>query len=528
MRTIPELFTHAAEIGISLKTDNGVVGVSDLEAESRRIAASLSALNVGPGDRVAAWLPNLAEYLCLYAATARLGAILVAVNNRFGAAEVTDIVGRSECAVLVAASCVREKQYAKVLAEIDAAALPKLGHLVLIGDAAEMPVSPWRHVSALSYGDLLDAAPLDSDFSGPETLSNIFTTSGTTAAPKFAAHAQAGVVGHARDVAAVLEMTAPESVSLQLLPFCGIFGFVQAIAALAAGVPIVFPSGFDADQAVNLALEHRATHMFATDDMVDRMIASDKLPPGDRPFPDLQVCAFAQFNSYLADLPARAEALGIPMVAPFGMSEVFSIFTVRRLGQPADDRHRAGGRVVSPTARVRVRDPETGEILPHGEVGEVEVSGPHIFKAYFGNPQATREIMTGDGYLRTGDLGYTENDQAFTYLQRSNDTLRLGGFLVNPAEIEAEVMKAPGISDAQVVAVGTPRGNRPVAFVIVERNGVLNEAQVITDIGARLPKFKTPVRVIGLEAFPVTAGANGTKVQRAKLREMASAALADM
>jgi fatty-acyl-CoA synthase len=175
---------------------------------------------------------------------------------------------------------------------------------------------------------------------------------------------------------------------------------------------------------------------------------------------------------------------------------------------------------------VRARDPETGEILPGGEPGDIEVSGPYLFREYFGNPDATRAAMTEDGYLRTGDIGYTEPGNAFTYLQRANDTLRLSGFLVNPAEIEAAVMAAPGVSDAQVVAVGTDKGNRPVAFVIAEAGAEVDEGQVIASVGATLPKFKTPVRVIEVDAFPVTDGANGTKIQRAKLREMAEAAMA--
>ena len=77
-----------------------------------------------------------------------------------------------------------------------------------------------------------------------------------------------------------------------------------------------------------------------------------------------------------------------------------------------------------------------------------------------------RQPLTEDGYLRTGDIGYTESDTTFTYLQRAGDTLCLGGFLVSPQEIEDAVMQAPGVADAQVVAVGTSAGARPVAFII--------------------------------------------------------------
>ncbi len=524
MQTIPELFRSAAEAGVSIQTDVRAVGLADLEQQSRRLAAALKALGVGPGDRVAAWMPNLPEYLSFYAAAARLGAILVAVNNRFGAAEVADIVGRSDSKVLLVAAQVRGVDYMATLKAIDASSLPALRHLVVMGETAS---APWTHVQTVAFASLAEAAPMDDDQSDPNILSNIFTTSGTTAVPKFAAHAQAGVVGHALDVVDVMEMRAPGTVSLQLLPFCGVFGFVQVIAALAAGAKMIMPSGFDAAEAARLAIGHKATHVLATDDMVHRMIEPGcNLAGSDKPFPDLRACAFALFNTYLTDLPARAEAHGLPMLAPFGMSEVFSLFGIRRHHQPVEDRHRAGGTLVNPQARVRARNTETGEILPDFEAGELELSSPHLFREYFGNPAATRAAMTEDGYLKTGDVGYTEPGNAFTYLQRGNDTLRLSGFLVSPAEIEAAVMAAPGVADAQVVAVGTSAGNRPVAFVIPEPGRQVDEPEVIAAVGETLPKFKTPVRVIGVGAFPVTDGANGTKIQRAKLRQMAEAALA--
>ena len=151
-----------------------------------------------------------------------------------------------------------------------------------------------------------------------------------------------------------------------------------------------------------------------------------------------------------------------------------------------------------------------------------------MFAGYFGDDAATRQAMTDDGYLRTGDLGYSEPDNAFTYLQRMSDTLRLSGFLVAPAEIETAVVDHPSVRDAQVVAVATPNGNRPVAFVVPADGEVVDEAAIIAHVGGRLAKFKTPVRIISVDAFPVTRSANGTKIQRAKLRDMAEAAMREV
>jgi fatty-acyl-CoA synthase len=105
------------------------------------------------------------------------------------------------------------------------------------------------------------------------------------------------------------------------------------------------------------------------------------------------------------------------------------------------------------------------------------------------------------------------------------DVLRLGGFLVAPAEIESTLLEVPGLADAQVVAVPGPSGARAVGFVIVKPGAVFDETAAIAHCRARIAKYKVPARVIALDAYPTTPSANGTKIQRAKLRAMAEAEL---
>ena len=190
------------------------------------------------------------------------------------------------------------------------------------------------------------------------------------------------------------------------------------------------------------------------------------------------------------------------------------------------DRTLGGGRPVSPLARVRVRDPESGALLPHGGQGELEFLSPSSrMVEYFENPQATRDAFTVDGYYRSGDLGYTLEDGRFVYLARLGDALRLGGFLVSPAEIEEVVQGAPGIAACQVVGARSRAGLVPVAFVILRDGARLDEAAVVAHVAMRLARYKVPARVLPIDAFPVTPGANATKIQKGRLREMAEALL---
>ena len=140
----------------------------------------------------------------------------------------------------------------------------------------------------------------------------------------------------------------------------------------------------------------------------------------------------------------------------------------------------SGGRLVNPAARVRARSRDTGEVLPPGEVGGLEIGSDTLFRGYFRDPEATRAAFTEDGYFRTGDLGFTRADGTFRFLGRAGDFLRLGGFLVNPLEIEQVLQQDAAIETAVVVEVATERGNKPVAFVRL-RSGHAFDENVMRD-----------------------------------------------
>jgi len=160
-------------------------------------------------------------------------------------------------------------------------------------------------------------------------------------------------------------------------------------------------------------------------------------------------------------------------------------------------------------------------VLPVGEHGEIELRGPSLLCEYFGNPEATREAFTADGWFRTGDLGYLEADGRFCYVTRMGDVLRLGGFLTSPQEIEAVLETHPTVSGAQVVGITLNREPVAIGFVTLQAGADFAEEALRAWCKARLAGYKQPKRIFCVEAFPTTQSANGTKIQRAKLRELA-------
>jgi fatty-acyl-CoA synthase len=226
---------------------------------------------------------------------------------------------------------------------------------------------------------------------------------------------------------------------------------------------------------------------------------------------------YAAFDPALAHLAARAERAGLRLFGLYGSSELQALYARWPLDMALPDRARPGGRPTSPAARFRVRDPETGRLLGPGESGELEVAGPSRMKEYLDDPEATRAALTPDGFVRMGDLARLTEDGGFLFETRIGDVLRLGGFLVAPAEIEAWLQRHEAVDGCQVVGAGS----RAVAFVTLRAAAA--EAALIAHCEAGLARFKVPARIVALDAFPTTPSANGVKIQKARLREMAAA-----
>ncbi len=215
------------------------------------------------------------------------------------------------------------------------------------------------------------------------------------------------------------------------------------------------------------------------------------------------------------------------MVGLYGSSELHALAARQSESALLEQRALAGGRLVAAEARVRARDPESGAIRPHGVAGELECRAPSRMVGYYGDPEATRSAFTDDGYFRTSDLGYSTDDTSFVFLARLGDALRLGGFLVSPAEIEDVLQAHASVAAAQVVAVDAPAGARAFAFVVLKSDAAFDEQALISHCAARIARFKVPLRVHPIDAFPVTPGANATKIQKSRLREMAQAMLGE-
>jgi malonyl-CoA/methylmalonyl-CoA synthetase len=170
-----------------------------------------------------------------------------------------------------------------------------------------------------------------------------------------------------------------------------------------------------------------------------------------------------------------------------------------------------------PGVSLRIAEPETGSLLPQGEIGVIEVKGPNVFKGYWLMPEKTAEEFRPDGFFITGDLGTIDERGYVQIVGRAKDLIISGGFNVYPKEIESEIDALPGIVESAVIGLPHPDfGEGVTAVVVPAKNALLTEESVLRALEGRLAKFKLPKRVFFVEELPRnTMG----KVQKKVLRE---------
>jgi acyl-CoA synthetase (AMP-forming)/AMP-acid ligase II len=485
----------------------------ELDERARRAATGLAALGIGRGDRIALWLPNLPEWLVVQFAAARIGAAVVAVNTRFRAQELADILRVSGASLLVLPVGYRQIDFAGILAEArDRGGLDAEPVVVAVG-AGELPAGalPWERLDS--------HPPMAGDDARPDDAAAVFATSGSTGVPKLAVHRQAAIVTHAHNDVAAFHM-APGDVSLCALPLCGVFGFNAALSALASGSTAVLPASYDPAAAAEAIARHGVTHFHAADNMLRDVLAVAR-ERGLR-MDTWREGAFASFSGGGAALVRDVERVaGARLTGVYGASELFALMTRWPREWDAEPRSLGGGFPVG-DIDVRATDPDTGAVLPHGETGELQFRGYNVAAGYLGNDEATAAAFTPEGWYRSGDLGYTRDDGAFVYLSRMKDSLRLRGFLTDPGEIEQHLQRHHAVVLAQVVGVPAPDGGEAaVAFVQLHADATVAPDELREHCRRDLANYKVPAAVHEVTSWPTVEGTNGRKIQRFRLRDRA-------
>jgi fatty-acyl-CoA synthase len=470
---------------------------------------------------VATLLPNCLEWLDVFLAAGHLGAVLVPLNTRYREQEISHLLRLSGAKILVGAANFEGVDFSSRLTAVAALsgdeAVP-VEHMVSVGGDRSLLPSTWIVHEAHTVLSAPTAVPLTAAELDDPLI--VFGTSGTTSAPKLAVHTHRTVAHH---IAAVAERMgfSPGHGALQVLSLSGTFGFVPFMAGLLTGKPAALLPIFKLGRVLEALGSQPVELLVAAEGSVRQLL--ETLTPQNRGHLTRIVTA----GLAIEDIIDAADRLSVTAMNVYGSSEVFAFAGICTPGADRNSRAMPGGHLTASGTDVRVADPETGAALPIGETGELQFRGETVFPRYLNNAAATASSRTADGWFRTGDSAMLTDTRTFRFLARANDTLRLGGYSVSPADVESTIELLPEVQQAQVVGVRDKRtgDDLGVAFVLPAPEATVDAATVLAHCRAKLASFKVPKQVVVVEAYPTTPSANGDKVRRDQLRIRATALL---
>lgn len=512
---------------LELADGSASISYADLLARAENVSAGLADAGLTRGDSLALWLPNGIEWVVLEFAAASLGVLVVPLNTRYKVHEVAHLLGVGRVRALVLMPEFHGIDFGGMAREaVDVAA--KDGHQVeMIATLGAELGADFGHdqLRRLRVEDLERArrAPGFEERGEPEDLVNVFGTSGTTSFPKLASHVQGVIVRHAHNAARAALITRSER-SLGHLPFCGTFGFVPLTATLAVGGCVVVLPVYTHEAAVEAIEKRGVTYLATTEAIVRGILGVEGLTSGALRTWERGIVG----GTSVTELVVAAGRHGVALTNVYGSSEVFGLMAMWQPDEDVSVRATAGGRLVGADMHVRAVDPETGETVTEGEIGELQFGGFNVTRGYLANDAANEKAFTTDGWYRSGDRGRVLQDgRAFEYHSRLADTLRLRGYLVSPAEIEEFLVSHPAVDDAYVVGLPDPTTGEDRAFAFVRPlpGRELDPAEAAAYCRENLAAWKVPEAFFVREELPTTPSANGDKVQKNRLREIAAEAV---
>jgi fatty-acyl-CoA synthase len=498
---------------------------SAFDEATDRLASGLLALGVRSGDHVAVWLNNSAEWAFTLCACARIGAVLVPINTRYTAGEAHYILAHSDAKLLVLSRRLWNKDYLQMLdgvapgamagaaGELSLPDLPGLRRLVFVGGDAP--------AGTTLFADLLEGpvseglAPI-AEAVRPEQPMLIVYTSGTTGKPKGAMHNHV-VIKQATRVGLSCRLEAGGRV-LGHMPLYHVAGlYMGLVPALTLGACFVVMPQWDTGAALELIERERITIFGGIPTHFVDMAGHPDVTRRD--LSSLRVAWIGGSPVMRATYDHFMRTLGLEsLLSTYGMTENTISTTFNRLTDPPSVCCENRAPVLA-NCEVRVVDPQTGEPRPAGEVGEVWCRGETVMMGYYKNPQATRETITEDGWLRTGDLGRFDGSGYLSITGRLKEMYKTGGTNVYPAEVEQHLSRLPGVRIAAVVGVPDERmGEVGFAFIEPVAPGSIDEAQLRAQCRGVLADYKIPRHIAIVAEIPRTSTG---KIAKAELSAMA-------
>ena len=504
---------------------------SELKEDVDRAARGLLSLGVGPGNHVALWMPNRPEWVHLMFAIAKIGAVLVPINTRFRTSDLEYVVRQSDSTTLITVDRSGPVDYLGMVRELcpelekgdsddlTTEVFPLLKRVVVVGDPHYPGVTDWDDV--LSGLDDASSEELDRRQSAVEPSGPVLImyTSGTTGFPKGVVQSHV-IQQNVRDQAVRMGMT-QDDVILMYLPLFHAFGLYEGpLMSMITGARMVLTTLFDPPESLTLIEQERATVLSGFDTHFHGLTTHPNLESTDLSSLRTGVLAVGMASSEA--VARQTQRLLCPTITGWGMTEVGVCGTMSYLDSPEDDRCLGSGHPLE-GYEYKVIDPETGDELGYGQMGELCVRTYAMMQGYYKKPEETAEAVDTNGWLHTGDVATIRDDGFVRFMGRYKELLKVGGENVDPVEVEAFLLGHPGVNSVQIIGVTDQTlGEIACACVVLREGHQVSAAEIIGYCRGKLASFKLPKHVLFMTEYPMTPSG---KVQKFKLKEQAEAAL---
>jgi len=468
-----------------------------------QLAAGLVAAGVRKGDRVGIWAPNRWEWVILQYATADMGAILVNINPAYRTHELEFVLNQAGISLLVAAPAFKTSDYRAMVGEVRDRC-PQLRSVVFLGDPE------W---DSLSVGDRSVLPEIRAGLSFDDPI-NIQYTSGTTGFPKGATLSHHNILNNGFFVGELCSYTEQDRVCIPV-PFYHCFGMVMGnLGATSHGSCMVIPAeGFDPRATLEAVAAERCTSLYGVPTMFIAELGDPSF--GSHDLSSLRTGIMAGSPCPVEVMKRVVTDMGMTEVTIcYGMTETSPVSTQTRAGDDLERRVSTVGQV-HPHVEIKIVDPLTGLVVPHGTPGEFCTRAYSVMLGYWNEPEKTAEVLDAAGWMHTGDLAEMDEAGYVNIVGRIKDMIIRGGENVYPREVEEFLYTHPDVVDAQVIGVPDEKyGEELVAWVRLKPGAPELTAESLREFcTGRLAHYKIPRYVRVVDEFPMTVTGKVRKVQ---------------
>jgi acyl-CoA synthetase (AMP-forming)/AMP-acid ligase II len=478
----------------------------ELASAVRRVAAGLAAHGLRPGDTFAILAPNSPEWLVACFGAMAAGGVVTGLNPMCTPGEVAAQLLDSGARFLLTETAFLPT--ARAAAELTAASRADNRIQVIVTNAKEPGKLDFPALQA--HGERLPCGPLD-----PAALALLPYSSGTTGRAKGVMLSHRAVLTNLMQSLTVMP-TGPAARVLAVAPFFHAVGLVVlAGRALLGGATLVTLPRFEVPGFLAALQDHRITQTVVVPPIVQALARHPAVSEYDLSSLEWLGCGAAPLDAGLQQ--ACAERIGCPVGQGYGMTEVTAGLALWPEGTEVVPG--SSGRLL-PGARARIVEPERQADVAPGETGELWVRTPSVMDGYLGNPAATAATIDSEGWLHTGDIARFSAEGDLFITDRVKELIKVNGFQVAPAELEAVLCGHPRVAAAAVVPVPDERaGERPRAFVVLTeggRAGAGTAAELIGYVAERVAPYKRITEVEFTDSIPVSPSG---KILRRLLRD---------